>query len=449
MASGMDYLLRLRSAIMDPKKHRGKEHMAKSPNRLSATEAVLRMAQKRLKARDLVEACLDRIEAREGQVHAWEALDAEGARKRADVLDKRSRSAGPLHGIPLAVKDIIATRTMPTTCGSPIYRDHVVGKDAASVTQLVKAGAIVLGKSVTTEFAGGHAGKTHNPHNLRHTPAGSSSGSAAAVADFMAPVGYGTQTAGSVIRPGAFNGVVAYKGSYGWADMTGIKPYATLDTLGFFAREANDLALIRAAYGHAAADPPTQVPRIGLLRTPWWELAEPYNRKNIEEAARALRAAGARVREWTAPDSWAGLMQAQHRIMTREATQSYARERARFSHLFSPIMQGVMVEGDAVSRRQYADAKKRKRVALGQLDEAWQKFDLLLAPSARGEATSGLGNTGDPIFNRYLTLLGTPCIALPFNTGPFGLPLSVQLIGPRGKDDQLIAWARWAERKLT
>ena len=236
--------------------------MARAPNRLSASEAVLRMAQKRLKARDLVEACLDRIDAREGQVHAWEALDPDGARKRADMLDKRIRPVGPLHGIPLAVKDIIATKTMPTTCGSAIYRDHVVGKDAACVTQLVKAGAIVLGKSVTTEFAGGHAGKTHNPHNLRHTPAGSSSGSAAAVADFMAPVGYGTQTAGSVIRPGAFNGVVAYKGSYGWADMTGIKPYApSLDTLGFFAREANDLALIRAAYGHAPADPPTQVRR--------------------------------------------------------------------------------------------------------------------------------------------------------------------------------------------
>jgi Asp-tRNA(Asn)/Glu-tRNA(Gln) amidotransferase A subunit family amidase len=135
--------------------------------------------------------------------------------------------------------------------------------------------------------------------------------------------------------------------------------------------------------------------------------------------------------------------------MTREATQSYARERARFSHLFSPTMQGVMIEGDAVNRRQFADARKRKRIALGQLDEAWEKFDLLLAPSARGEAPSGLGSTGDAIFNRFWTLLGTPCVALPFNTGPFGLPLSVQLVGPRGKDDQLIAWARWVERQLS
>src|SRR4029453_14186351 len=166
-------------------------------------------------------------------------------------------------------------------------------------------------------------------------------------------------------------------------------------------------------------------------------------------AARALRAAGARVREWKAPDRWVDLVQAQHRIMTKEATQSYARERARFSHLFSPTMHGVMEEGDAVSRRQYADAKKRKGIAPGQLDEAWTRFDLLLAPSAKGEAPSGLGSTGDPLFNRFWTLLGTPCIALPFNTGPFGMPLSVQLIGPRDKDDQLIAWARWVESKLS
>jgi len=420
------------------------------PNRLSASEAVRRMAQKRLKAVDLVEACLERISRREGEVHAWEALDPEGALKRAKALDQRSKPAGPLHGIPLAVKDIIASRTMPTTFGSPIYREHVVGRDAACVTQLVKAGAIVLGKSVTTEFAGGHAGKTHNPHNLRHTPGGSSSGSAAAVADFMVPLGYGTQTAGSVIRPGAFNGVVAYKGSFGWADMTGIKPYApTLDTLGFFAREANDLALIRAAYGHAPAGPPRNPPRIGFFRTPWWDLAEPANRKNLELAARTLRAAGARVREWQAPTNWSELVQAQHRIMVKEATQSYAKERRRFAYYFSPTMQAVMAEGDAVSRSQYANAKKRKRRALRQLGEAWEKFDLLLAPAAKGEAPSGLGNTGDPLFNRFWTLLGVPCIALPFNSGPLGLPLSLQLVGKPRSDDRLIAWARWTEQRLS
>jgi Asp-tRNA(Asn)/Glu-tRNA(Gln) amidotransferase A subunit family amidase len=419
-------------------------------NRLSAGAAVQRMADKRLRARDLVEACLDRIEAREGQVHAWEALDPEGARKRADLLDKRARPVGPLHGIPLAVKDIIDTRTMPTTCGSPIYRNRVAGKDAACVTQLMKAGAIVLGKSVTTEFAGGHAGKTHNPHNLRHTPAGSSSGSAAAVADFMVPVGYGTQTAGSVIRPGAFNGVVAYKGTYGWADMTGIKPYApSLDTLGFFAREANDLALVRAAYGHAPADPPRQPPRIGFCRTRWWEMVDPDNRKNLEAAVRALRAAGAKVRAWDMPESWDGLLTAQNRVMTREAATAYARERERFPHLISPGLTAALESGDAVTRKQMTDAKKRRDRAKAELAEVWRRFDILLAPSARGEAPSGLGYTGDPIFNRFWTLLGSPCIALPFNTGAFGLPLSVQLIGPHRADDQLVAWARWVEQRLT
>jgi len=424
--------------------------MARSPNKLSASAAVKQMADKRLKARELVEACLDRIKAREGQVHAWEALDPEGARKRADLLDKRARPVGPLHGIPLAVKDIIETRTLPTTCGSPIYRDRVTGRDAACVTQLVKAGAIVLGKSVTTEFAGGHAGKTHNPHNLLHTPAGSSSGSAAAVADFMAPIGYGTQTAGSVIRPGAFNGVVAYKGTYGWADMTGIKPYApSLDTLGFFAREANDLALVRAAYGHAAADPPLQPPRIGLCRTLWWDQVEPSNARNIELAARTLRGAGARVRNWDMPESWQALLPAQNRVMTAEAVKAYAKERERFPHLLSPSLTLALQTGDSVSRGQLAQARRAKRRALGDLVEAFQRFDVLLAPSAKGEAPAGLGHTGDPLFNRFWTWLGVPCITLPFGTGPFGLPLAVQLIGPLHSDDQLIAWARWVEQRLT
>jgi Asp-tRNA(Asn)/Glu-tRNA(Gln) amidotransferase A subunit family amidase len=423
--------------------------MARGPNQLSASEAVRRMAEKRLKAVDLVEACLSRIEKREGQVHAWEALDPEGALKRAAILDKRARPAGPLHGIPLAVKDIISTRTMPTTCGSPIYRDHVVGKDAACVAQLVNAGAIVLGKSVTTEFAGGHAGKTHNPHNLRHTPAGSSSGSAAAVADFMVPVGYGTQTAGSVIRPGAFNGVVAYKGTFGWADTTGIKPYApSLDTLGFFAREANDLTLIRAAYGHAAADPAKRPPRIGFCRTVWWDDVEPSNQKNLAEAARALRAAGARVQNWEMPETWRALAEAQNRVMTREATQNYARERERFPHLLSPSLTLALETGDKVTRRQFADARKRKKRALGDLAQAFERYDFLLTPSAKGEAPAGLGNTGDPMFNRFWTLLGVPCISLPFGTGPFGLPLAVQLVGPLRSDDQLIAWARWVEQRL-
>jgi len=220
-------------------------------------------------------------------------------------------------------------------------------------------------------------------------------------------------------------------------------------------REANDLALIRAAYGHAPADPPAplskggQAPRIGFCRTRWWDMADRSNQRNLETAARTLRAAGAKVRAWDMPESWDALITAHARVMTKEATQHYGPERKRFPHLLSPNLTTSLEQGDGVSRAQLADARKRKRRALGNLAEVWEKFDILLAPAARGEAPAGLGYTGDPIFNRFWTLLGTPCVALPFNSGLFGLPLSVQLIGPHRGDDQLIAWARWVEERLS
>ena len=447
----MGYLSSRWSAIMDPKKHRGKERMAKSPNRLSASEAVLRMAQKRLRARDLVEACLDRIEAREGQVHAWEALDPEGARKRADMLDKRSRPVGPLHGIPLAVKDIISTRTMPTTCGSPIYRDHVVGKDAACVTQLVKAGAIVLGKAVTTEFAGAHAGKTHNPHNLRHTPAGSSSGSAAAVADFMAPVGYGTQTAGSVIRPGAFNGVVAYKGSYGWADMTGIKPYApSLDTLGFFAREANDLALIRAAYGHAPADPP---PRQRAAHRPDAHAVVGDGRALQQEEHRGGRARPARRRRPGARMEGARYLGGSHAGAASHHDQGGDAVLCQGTRALLPSLladhecrdgRGRRRESAAICRRQEAQAHS----ARASSTTPGRNSTCCWRPRPRARRRRGWAIPAIRSSTASGPFWARPASRCPSTPGRSACRLSVQLIGPRGRDDQLIAWARWVERKL-
>lgn len=407
------------------------------------------MASKQLKAVDLVKACLARIERRESQVQAWAAIDAKGALRRAARLDRRTKPVGPLHGIPLAVKDIIDTKTMTTEYGSPIYRGHRAGRDAACVAQLLKAGAIVLGKAVTTEFAGAHAGKTHHPLDSRHTPGGSSSGSAAAVADFMVPIGYGTQTSGSVIRPGAFNGVVAYKGTYGWADLAGVKTYArSLDTLGFFVRDARDLALIRSAYGHEAADLPVRAPRIGFCRTRWWGLADPYNRKNLEAAVQALRSGGATVGTWKMPGSWSGLIEAHNRVMNKESTRYHGPERARFRRLLSPSLTASLELGDAVSAAQIAEAMTLKRRALAELAGAWDRFDCLLVPAARSEAPMGLGFTGDPIFNRYWTFLGSPCITLPFGSGPFGLPLGFQLVGRHHGDDMLIALAQWIEKVL-
>ena len=375
---------------------------------------------------------------------------AEGARKRADMLDKRARPVGPLHGIPLAVKDIISTKTMPTTCGSPIYRDHVVGKDAACVTQLVKAGAIVLGKSVTTEFAGGHAGKTHNPHNLRHTPAGSSSGSAAAVADFMVPVGYGTQTAGSVIRPGAFNGVVAYKGTYGWADMTGIKTYA---------HEPRHAGLLRPRGQRPRADPRRLRPRrrpirrsrrraSASVRTPWWDMAEPYNSKNIEDAARTLRAAGApRCASGRRPRAVGRPDQAQNRVMTKEATQSYAQERARFSHLFSPDHdsgrdgRGRRRQPRPVRRRQEAQAASRSASSTRpgrRSTSCWRPRPGRGAGGSRQHRRSHLQPLLDPARHAlHRAALQHRSVR----------PAAVGAADRRrcGSDDQLIAWARWVE----
>ena len=190
------------------------------------------------------------------------------------------------------------------------------------------------------------------------------------------------------------------------------------------------------------------MPRIGFCRTQWWDQAERYNQKNIETAARMLREAGAKVRAWDMPDSWAALITAHNRVMTKEATEHYGPERARHPELLSVSLSASLAVGDSVTRPQLADARKRRKRAQSDLAEVWDKFDFLIAPAARGEAPSGLGYTGDPIFNRFWTLLGSPCISLPFNTGPFGLPLAVQLIGPHRGDDQLIAWARWAEDKL-
>jgi Asp-tRNA(Asn)/Glu-tRNA(Gln) amidotransferase A subunit family amidase len=194
---------------------------------------------------------------------------------------------------------------------------------------------------------------------------------------------------------------------------------------------------------------PTQAPHIGFCRTRWWDQAERYNQKNIETAVKTLRAAGAKVTPWEMPESWDALITAHNRVMTKEATFHYGPERKRFPHLLSPSLSQSLEFGDAVTPAQLADAKKRRDHARADLAKVWERFDILLVPTARGEAPAGLGYTGDPIFNRFWTLLGSPCIALPFGTGPFGLPLSVQLVAPHGDDDQLIAWARWVEQRLS
>jgi len=416
-----------------------------SPHELTACAAATEIAAGRLTSEALVDSCLARIAEREPLIGAWEFFDADLARRQARALDRGPRR-GPLHGVPIGIKDIIDTVDMPTACGSPIYRGRRPTWDAACVALLRAAGAVILGKTVTTEFAYFQPGKTANPHNPRHTPGGSSSGSAAAVADRMVPAALGTQTAGSVIRPAAFCGAVGYKPTYGSFSLAGVKPFSpSLDTLGLFARSVGDLALLRSVL--LAADehiPQVQAPRVGLCRTAHWSAADMATQLAIEAAARRFAAAGSRVTEFHVPGDFAALTEAQKTVMAFDATRSFAYEHLAHGDQLSAKLRELIAVGARCSLQDYAKAQTSAEDTRRQLDEQLQPVDLLLTPSAVGEAPQGLQTTGDPLFNRAWTLLQLPTITLPAGKGPHGLPIGIQLVGRRGDDTRLLAFAQWA-----
>jgi len=322
-------------------------------NRLSATEAARKLAAREITAQALLADCIERIREREPVVHAWTHLDFDGATKRARQLDAMP-ATGLLHGLPIAVKDLFDTFDMPTRSGSPIYERHRPPSDAASVAIARAAGAIVVGKTVTTEFATFHPGPTCNPHNARHTPGGSSSGSAAAVADFMVPLAFGTQTAGSIVRPAAYCGAVGYKPTYGTICRVGVKMISdTLDTMGGFGRTVSDVALFVAALGGrddlAIREPAREAPRIGVCRTYEWDLAQPETIALFEDVERRLREAGGTVRPVVLPSEFAGLAAAQTAVMVREVAQSLSHEWHAHRDLLSPEMITMIEAGLAVS----------------------------------------------------------------------------------------------------
>jgi Asp-tRNA(Asn)/Glu-tRNA(Gln) amidotransferase A subunit family amidase len=419
---------------------------------LSVREAARQISQRRITAEALVIAYLDRIEEREPVVRAWQYLDRDQALTTARKRDAEA-PRGPLHGIPIAVKDLIDTVDMPTSYGSPIYRGHRPDADASCVALARAAGAIVLGKSVTTEFATFFPGKTANPRNPAHTPGGSSSGSAAAVADGMVPLAFGTQTAGSVIRPGAFCGCVAYKPSFGLINRAGVKPLAdSLDTIGVFARSAEDAAFFvgvlseRPALRHLSS--PQQAPRFGLYRTPAWAQAEPATVAALDAARMALERAGAAVMELAIAPEHEGLSEAQDTIMWFETVRALAHERIEHSAQLSPRLAQLIDTGMAIGAEVYDQARIRTAAARAKLDAFFGPCDAVLVPAAPGEAPAGLGNTGDPIFNRIWTLLGVPCAALPARWSDNGLPTGVQLVGRVNDDARLMLCAAFLEQAL-
>ena len=421
-------------------------------NTLSAVEATRQLAAGNITAEDLMLDCLDRIAAREDDIQAWECIDRDAALAQARAADAGA-NRGLLHGLPIGVKDLIDTADMPATYGSPIYAGHRPAWDAPCVALTRAAGGIVVGKTVTTEFAVMHPGKTRNPHDITHTPGGSSSGSAAAVADYMVPLAFGTQTAGSIIRPSAYCGVVGYKPSFGLISRVGVKSLSdTLDTVGTIARTVPDAALFAAALTGRldlmVTKPFTGTLRVGICQTYEWKHAEPAMVSALESAASRLASAGARVTEVKLPPTYANLVQAQTDIMFAEQAQSLAHERLAHWPQISARLQGILADGLKVTHERYDAAQTLARNCRRTLADVFLDCDVLLAPSAPGAAPAGLGMTGDPVFNRIWTLLRTPCVNIPVAFSADGLPVGLQVIGAFGTDAQTLAGAHWLHHAL-
>lgn len=388
----------------------------------------------------LMRACLERISERDPSIEAWEFLDPAMALAAARARDA-APGKGPLHGVPVAIKDIIDTATMPTGYGSWIYSGHRPGTDASCVSALRAAGAVIMGKTVTTEFATFRPGKTRNPHNREHTPGGSSSGSAAAVASGMAPIALGTQTVGSIIRPAAFCGTVGFKATQGLLDLTGVKPLApALDSLGCFTRSVRDAALwFSVLSGQPPAPRCKRPPKVALVRSAQWHEASAESRGALEAAAATLGQAGIVVTEPVLPEAFNALVECQNIVFSRGACVALAQEWAEHRDALSPQLVEVLAYGESISQGALAEAEATAAACRRALKDLFQEVDVILTPAAPGEAPPGLTATGDPMFNRTWTLMLGPCATLPSATGPTGLPVGVQLVGPRNGDAAFLA----------
>ena len=391
---------------------------------------------------DVAQSCLRRIEQREPLVRAFAHHDPALVVRSAAALDA-SGAATPLRGLPVAVKDLIDTSDQPTELGSAIYAGRRPKDDAAVVARLRDAGALILGKTVTTEFALFQPGATANPRDPGHTPGGSSSGSAAAAADAMVAVAIGTQTAGSVIRPASFCGVVGFKPTFGALDRTGVKQISpTLDTVGLFGRHVPDIAAVFRAVSERRGTPPptpfTRTPRLGFVRTAEWEQATPRTRRSLESLASDLAGRGWDVVDRTLPAAFDELIQAQVTVMEVEVARCLAAEHREHPALLSASTREFIERGRARSTQEYERALDLAARCRSSLEEVFADLHGLLTPAALGEAPVGLASTGDPVFCRTWTLLHCPAVSLPLLHGPLGLPVGVQLVGRPNADESLL-----------
>jgi len=414
---------------------------------LSALELVRQIETGALTPRAVIDRCADAIAKRDGEIGAFVALDIEAARERADRL-----KALPLRGLPIGVKDIYDTADLPTQYGSAIYAGHRPKADAAMVALIRRAGGVVIGKTVSTEFASLQPAGTRNPHNLAHTPGGSSSGSAAAVAAGMVPIALGSQTGGSVIRPAAYCGVVGFKPSFRLMPTIGMKCFSwSLDTVGLFAAGVADAAFAAALISgrdlRIDGTEPT-APRIALVRSQSWPEASASMQDAIARAAHAAEAAGAKVTEVELPPIFETATQAHGTIQDHEAYQALADEIDRHRDRLGPILREQLDKAAAITPAAYDDARRLARQARRALVDFMEGIDVLLTPSAPGAAPHGLGSTGKPTFNRLWTLLGAPCINVPGLLDSAGLPLGVQIVGRFARDRLALEAAAFLQRAL-
>ena len=422
------------------------------PHLLLATEIVRRIEGGELTAEAVVASCLERIAVREPVVRAWAYLAGAAALEQARAIDRAGKKT-LLSGVPFGLKDIFDAVDMPATYGSPIYTGWWPPSDCSAAALPKAAGGILLGKTITTEFANRHPGPTSNPHNPAFSPGGSSSGSAAAVADFMVPLAIGTQTGGSVIRPAAYCGVVGFKPSFGLFPPAGMRINTeTLDTVGIMARAVGDIALFRAAIMAIPYEPPAMpetAPRLSLCRGPHWDDAEPEGRAVLEAAADRLAAAGAKIVDTAFPTECVAADDIQRTLGGFEGLRNHSPELYRHEALLSAALRDEKIAlGRKLTLEQFraaCRAAEKARAAAG----VWASgFDAILTLPAAGQAPRTLANTGSAVFNAPWTQFAMPCLTLPAGKGPDRLPVGVQLVGRRHDDAKLLEIGLWVEARL-
>jgi Asp-tRNA(Asn)/Glu-tRNA(Gln) amidotransferase A subunit family amidase len=415
-------------------------------NEWSATALSAAIGAGSIGVEDAARACLDRVAARDPAVRAWSYIDRDAVLRQARELDKTPRR-GPLHGVTIAVKDMIDTADMPTQHNSPQYRGHRPGQDAACVAILRAAGALILGKTDTTEFAsGGRHAATRHPLNPERTPGGSSAGSAAAVADCQVHLSLGTQTGGSTMRPASFCGVFALKPTWGSVSREGLKLYsATLDTLSWFGRSVEDLGLLCDAFAIQDDTPPLPVAvrgaRFAICRTPMWDKATPGTPEALEAAGARLREAGASVTALDLPPEFDPLADMQHTVMWGEGQSSFLSLVRQFGDSVHDDFRARVENRGKITRASLLAAYDHAARCRGVFDTIAGEYDAVIVPSARGEAPSFAGGPGDAVFNGMWTLLHGPSVNIPVLRGPTGMPVGVTLVAPRYRDRQLLVTA--------